>query len=271
MLKETSLIGNGFDLAAATYDCDFTESVIGKLQRNRVHHFLLKSLGDRSQKILEINCGTGEDALWLARHGNRVIATDASEKMIEECKRKIYESQFKSPVQAQQVSFSELKQKFSSESFDLIFSDFGGLNCVSPAELSRLVADFSSLLKPGGKFVAVIMGRKCLWERFYFVVKGKFKEALRRNSGKQVEVKIGNEEIPVWYYKPAEFRKIFKNSFVSGRVRPVGLFIPPSYLNCFFADRKFLLGIFSALEKVFPFSFLSDYADHYFIELRKKS
>lgn len=269
-MKETSFIGNAFDVAAATYDCDFSESVVGRLQRNRVHHFLQKSIRNRSQKILEINCGTGEDALWLAPQGNKVIATDASEKMIEESKRKISEHHLESAIEAHQASFSELKERFSSESFDLIFSDFGGLNCVSPPDLSQLAADFSSLLKPGGKFIAVIMGRKCLWERFYFLVKGKPNEAFRRNARRQVAVKIGDGEIPVWYHTPAEFRKLFKDKFVFTRVRPVGLFIPPSYLNCFFADWKFLLRVFNTLEKVFPFSFLSDFADHYFIELQKK-
>jgi ubiquinone/menaquinone biosynthesis C-methylase UbiE len=80
-----------FDILAETYDADFTQSQIGKLQRERVWKFLqaiLQTLG-RPLKILEINCGTGEDALRLAAMGHNIVATDASEIMIEKAQQKL--------------------------------------------------------------------------------------------------------------------------------------------------------------------------------------
>ena len=38
--------------------------------------------------MLEINCGTGIDADWLAKKGHFVIASDISSKMIEIAKKK---------------------------------------------------------------------------------------------------------------------------------------------------------------------------------------
>ncbi len=259
-----------FDSAACAYDAEFTNTPIGMLQRGRVRHFMNRSLQENSLSILEINCGTGEDAVWLAQKGHEIIATDASAKMIEEAEKKISGNNLASQVHTLQLSFSELAPNLSKKKFDLLFSNFGGLNCVSENELKKLAADFSSLMKPGGKLMAVVMGRKCLWERFYFSVKGKFKEAFRRNSKEAVNVKLEGGEIATWYYTPVEFSKFFKPQFEVVQVKPVGLFIPPSYLNCFLADKKFLLNIFSALEKIFPVSFLSTFADHYFIELRKR-
>jgi len=270
VLNESSSIGCSFDIAATTYDSNFTESAIGKLQRRRVLHFLQHSLPNQSLKILEINCGTGEDALWLAGKGHLVIATDISEHMIATARKKIAEENLDSFVTAARLSFDELAAHFTDEKFDLIFSDFGGLNCISEIELKKLAEDFSSLLKLNGKLIAVVMGRKCWWERFYFLVKGNFKEAFRRNSKEKVEARIEKEIISTWYYSPKEFRKIFKEHFTFRRMRPVGLFVPPSYLNCFFEDKKFLLSIFNALEKLFPLSFLSNYADHFYIELKKR-
>ena len=34
-------------------------------------------------RVLELNCGTGEDAVFLARRGVRVLATDLSGAMVE--------------------------------------------------------------------------------------------------------------------------------------------------------------------------------------------
>ena len=72
-----------FDIAATTYDNTFTYSKIGKLQRNLVYEHLSKILPiDHNLDILEINCGTGHDAIWLANQGHRVLATDISSEMI---------------------------------------------------------------------------------------------------------------------------------------------------------------------------------------------
>jgi len=260
---------NAFDAAACAYDAEFTNTPIGKLQRERVRHFLGRSLKETSLSILEINCGTGEDAIWLAKKGHGVMATDTSEKMIEITRQKIEEQKLNAKISSKQVSFNELNKNFPEEKFDLIFSDFGGLNCIAEIELKKLAEGFSSLLKPNGKLIAVVMGRKCLWERFYFGVKRKFKEAFRRSSKEKVEVRMENEIISTWYYSPREFKQIFKGHFRLVRKRPVGLFVPPSFLNCFFADKKSLLGIFNTFEKLFPFSIMSNYADHFYIELKK--
>jgi len=70
-----------FDRVAASYDDSFTRTVIGQAQRKQVWKRLLKAFapGDR---ILELNCGTGEDARFLAIRGRRIVACDGSAEMI---------------------------------------------------------------------------------------------------------------------------------------------------------------------------------------------
>jgi len=78
-----------FDDLAKDYDVGFTESAIGKMQRNRVWHFLgHRILSSEKSKILEVNCGTGVDAIWLADKGHEVLATDISPEMIERASSK---------------------------------------------------------------------------------------------------------------------------------------------------------------------------------------
>ena len=82
-------MGNSFDSAAAGYDQAFTHSVIGRLQRRYVREQLAKILDTHQpKKILEVNCGTGEDALWLSAQNYEVTATDISEAMIGVAKSK---------------------------------------------------------------------------------------------------------------------------------------------------------------------------------------
>ena len=44
-----------------------------------------------NQRILELGCGTGEDALRLARRGLEVVAVDASPGMIQVARQKAQE------------------------------------------------------------------------------------------------------------------------------------------------------------------------------------
>src|SRR6185312_9833172 len=70
-------VREGFDRAAATYDQDFTDSAIGRLQREAVWRQLDDLLlpGDL---LLDLGCGTGSDAIHLARRGLKIHAVDLS-------------------------------------------------------------------------------------------------------------------------------------------------------------------------------------------------
>ena len=262
MNLEEEITTTGFDSVASSYDNDFTFSNIGKYQRKRVYHFLEKILPeDNSLEILEINCGTGEDALWFAKKGHHVIATDASLKMIEIANAKCKMQNAKFEV----CSFNKLQKQFSNKKFDLIFSNFGGLNCINEVQLKKLSADLFSLLKPNGKFIAVIMGRRCLWEQFYFLAKGNLKKAFRRLSRDAVDAVLDSQVQKIFYYSPSEFKKIIETEFSIAMKKPVGIIIPPSYLEHFFRNKTRLLKIMNFKEKLLSFSFLSNLADHYFI------
>ena len=258
-----------FDILASTYDVDFTDSNIGRLQRERVWSFLQALLNvKQSLKILEINCGTGEDALRMASLGHRVIASDASAAMIEKAKEKSASCHIDLPVEFVVCSFGELSTLFVNEQFDLVFSNFGGLNCIDQPALKQLNKDLSSLIKPGGHLFFVIMGRCCLWEIFYFGIKGKLRTALRKFK-KSVNFTVNGTTMPVHYYSPAGIRKIFTTSFSFLQQHPVGLFIPPSYLEKEFELRPRFLDRLNKLEKGSGYSFLSLFADHYCINFKK--
>ncbi|HEY1015278.1 MAG TPA: methyltransferase domain-containing protein, partial [Herpetosiphonaceae bacterium] len=70
-----------FDTVAERYDGDFTSRRLGGWLRAAVWRRLGAAFrpGDRA---LELGCGTGEDALWLARRGVAVTATDVSPGML---------------------------------------------------------------------------------------------------------------------------------------------------------------------------------------------
>ena len=73
--------GPAFDTIAEEYDRMFTHSILGKAQRSLVHEALRDSFRE-GQHVLDLNCGTGEDAILMAARGISVLACDVSKRMI---------------------------------------------------------------------------------------------------------------------------------------------------------------------------------------------
>ena len=263
-----------FDHIAPSYDADFTHSLIGKWQRERVWHFLEKDLDrKKSLHILEINCGTGEDALWLVKKKHKVYATDASSEMIAQAEFKAKKSVLLNEKEKPELSFSvcafeQLTDKLSDQRFDLIFSNFGGLNCANEETLTHLNRIFSGLLQPNGKLIMVLLGKKCLTEKLFFTLKGDGVKANRRLQPASVQLAQQVFQ-PAWYYHSNEIKKLF-SSFTLQNKKPVGLFIPPSYLEPWIQKRKFLLPVLNIFEQTLGnLSALADYGDHIYLSLTK--
>lgn len=255
-----------FDIASQEYDSIFTHSNIGKAQRNRVYKYINPIIKqDKKLSILELNCGTGEDAIYFSELGHDVIASDLSEGMIAVAKAK---------KNAENVAFSvqdinTITEDTFNKKFDLIFSNFGGLNCLSSEQLSTFFKTASEVLLPNGKLVIVIMPKQCLWEQLYFSLKGDFKKAKRRNTTKSIPANVHGIDVETWYYNPEDIVSLSKKEFTLTNVQPIGLTIPPSYLENSILAKKPLLPIFKVIDSIFTGRFWGKYADHLLLELTK--
>ncbi len=257
-----------FDNYALSYDADFTRSSVGTLQRRRVWNYLKKKISNQTHpEVLELNCGTGEDALWFSKNEFTVTATDISEEMVGVASEKLTGTKttvFQSEIQ---TVYGKLKNK----KFDLIFSDFGGLNCLSPQELKTASLEFHELLNKGGRMVLVVMGRNCKWEQFYFKRKKDLGSAFRRKSKEGIEAIIFDQKFSTWYYSPDELVHYFSENFSVNAIKPIGIALPPSYLNNYFRKHPLQLQVLDFAEKILGnISSLSDRADHYIIDFTKK-
>lgn len=263
----------GFDQIAQQYDTDFVHTSIGKMQRQLVWHYLEKYFKQHTNlDILELNCGTGEDALWMAEKGHSTRATDVSEKMIDLARSKAKVNEWSENISFAILDISKPETYPTNNSFDLVFSNFGGFNCVDPGTLSNVMPAIAKLLKPNGHLIVVVMPKYCLWESVYFSLKGKFKEVFRRNRSGSLDVLLGNQTVKTWYYAPKEFAEICKTSFITTRIRPVGFFLPPSYLENYFSRHPAQLRFLNWKEKfISNWAFLSSYADHFIIDMEVRS
>lgn len=252
-----------FDSYAINYDDHFTNSLIGKAQREQVRKHLSKVIKGNIKIVLEVNCGTGEDAQWFTKKGMKVLATDISEGMIEVAKQKTNKIEF------QQLNCLDIGS-LEPTTYDMVFSNFGGLNCLNANELIQFRNGCESIQNKGNRLAFVIMGTQCWWECMYFRLKKDKEKSTRRQNRKGVDTIINDQKFKTWYYSPEYFKELFGDDYECIATKPVGLFVPPSYLEPYFAKRKFSLSVLRFFDRLFSFSFLSNFADHYIIVFEKK-
>ena len=263
-------MASSFDTVAHNYDETFTFTQTGKYQRERVWHYLDKlNLNSKDVSALEINCGTGEDAVYLANLFQTVVATDLSSEMIriaiEKSKQKKIDT-----IEFLATDMLEIRNRLPGRLFEMIFSNFGGLNCLNEDQIQNLSSELEAMSNPGGNLILVIMGRRCLWEKLYFFLKGKTSMVNRRMISTGVNANIGTTHQKTYYYSPKEIKNHFSGNWSFSRVIPIGLFLPPSYLDPFFSKHPWLLKLLRSAEKIFGgLSVGADYADHYLIHFTR--
>jgi len=139
-----------FDGLADGYDQSFTERAPGQWLRSMVFR-QVSSLLPASATILEVGCGTGEDAVRFAELGHSVIATDISRAMLEQARQKIAKAapDVRDRVQTHLLDAAAPGQASlgSDAHLDLVFSNFGALNCV--ADMGPLFDYANERLNPG--------------------------------------------------------------------------------------------------------------------------
>lgn len=223
-----------FGKQSTVFDEQYGSDTIVQYKRNRVRAVLQATLPPHSH-ILELNSGTGEDAIWLAQQGHRVHATDVSPGMQQVLQQKVAAAGLSASIDTELCSFTQLENLHHKGPYDCIFSNFAGLNCTG--ELHKVLAQFDSLLKPGGKAVLVVLPKFCLWE-LLLVFKGKFKTAFRRLFSKRgAPAHVEGQHFTCWYYNPSYIQQKLGTAFTLRHLEGLCTLVPPSYI-AHFAERR---------------------------------
>lgn len=259
-----------FDPLAPAYDDAFTNTTIGRYLRGRVHARLQIHF-HAGAHILELGCGTGEDALFLARQGIRVTATDASSAMLEITRAK---AQGSALINAQPLDLNQLpldSTKGTNDVFDGAFSSFGPLNCVD--DLPQLARWLAMRVRPGGIAAFGVMSPFCIWEPLWHGLHLDLKTAARR-WGEKVVFQPQPDTVPIRVYYPTirQITRAFGPCFRRTHVEGLGLCLPPSDVFGVIEKRPRLMQTLMRLERYFaPIGPLALLADHYWIEFERTS
>jgi SAM-dependent methyltransferase len=262
-----------FDPTAHAYDAEFTGQLLGKWLREQVW---AHTPFTAPMTMLELGCGTGEDARHFADMGISVLATDASGEMIAVAREKntkkgmIYHaptasssdlnsSQIPPPhcmerglgsgVEFLQLDLNNLPPTpLDTTPFDAVFSNFGVINCVeNRVAVAQFIHDH---LAENGVAVIVTMTRTCPIEIVWHLLHLHPKQAIRRFFGGRL-VNVGNGgALRVWYPTHRALRKDFARAGLRlERMVGIGVVLPPSYLAPLVARYPRFWGWMRGIEK----------------------
>jgi ubiquinone/menaquinone biosynthesis C-methylase UbiE len=255
--SDFEIVNRAFSKQSEHYDSDDFKNPILTEWRNQVYAHLNKYLKPASI-ILELNSGTGIDAIRLAELGHFVHATDVAAGMINQIRKKVAKRALLN-IFCTQLSFEKLDQ-LGIEPVDYIFSNFGGLNCTE--DLTKVTRHFPSLLKPGGFVTLVIMPPVCLWEWFW-IFKGHGKKAFRRLNKSGAIAHLEGEHFQTFYYSVREIKKALGDNFRLIACEGLGsLSPPPSKIEFAIQHPRFytlLRRVDRFFSRIFPFN---RWADH---------
>lgn len=158
-----------------------------------------------ADRVLDLGCGTGDDALHFAECGVVVEGIDISAKMIDIA--------ISRGVAARRLGIEDLP--VLSGSFSGAISNFGALNCIQ--DLRLVAAQLARLVRPGGMVAICIMGRFAWGETLASASKLQWNKAVRRWSGRALW-----RGMDVFYHSSQQVRAAFEEGFTFERRVSIG-------------------------------------------------
>lgn len=256
-------VNKGFSKIYEHYEKLNNESIIDQTMRQQVYAHIERFL-QPNQSILELNSGSGIDAVYFAKKGFNVIATDIADGSEKYIGSKIERFNL-DKLSFKKSSFLNLDE-LKSQHFDYVFSNFGGLNCTN--ELEKVVESLNLILKKDAIITFVIMGKYYPWDWIY-ILKGKFKRAFIRFQKNGAFANVEGEVVITNYHTSKKIKSLFKKNFDYLDSENLGLFYP-SVNHTSITKYKNLIKKLIAFDLKFKNRVPIGIGDYYIITFQKK-
>ncbi len=243
-------VREAFDRHAGVYEDVFSAADI----RGEVWE-IADPLFSPRMKLLDLGCGTGEDAVHFAERGVDVTAIDISTTMLSKLGAKANRNIRYEPV--------DMRSYSSSVVLDGVLSNFGALNCVADLDwLARLP------IVTGGHAVLTFMGRFYPLEFMTFLLKGNARGAFRRSKMFGTAV-VEGVSFPVYYHSFRSIRRALDPKFELIQVRGLRSIAPAPHLKHLRRFRAVRL-LESLDRRLCSHPLTATYADHYVSVWRRR-
>lgn len=213
-------VAEAFSRKALIYD-GFGENHENFHRMRQKFYAHIQSVMPPGGQLLEINAGTGQDAVELAGRGYHIHATDFAPGMLAEIEEKVTRLRLTNQITVQTCSFTEL-ERVTGGPYDGLYSNSGGLNCI--ADLSIVARSLPALLRPGARVTWVIMPKICPWE--LAVIPKDRRVGTRRLHRNGVLAHVEGVYFMTYYFSAKQVERSFGPRFRRIRLEGLSTFTP---------------------------------------------
>jgi ubiquinone/menaquinone biosynthesis C-methylase UbiE len=264
-LRDTQI---AFDSVAGDYDGPRGNNMLIQDMRREMWRWMDTTFAPGS-RLIDIGCGTGLDAIRMAKLGHHVTATDWSPQMALRTSDRAARERLTDRVSVIAAGAQELDRLDAEGAYDGAYSNLGPLNCVP--DLGEVARQCARLLKPGGALVFSVIGRICPWEIAHYARRRDWARLKVRFARGFVPVTMNKHTIWTRYYGPREFYRFFRSRFALAHYRGLCVFAPPPYLTWVQQRYPRSYGRLWRLDRRFAgWPLLRATGDHFLVVMRKR-
>ncbi len=216
-----------YDRYAARYDDILRENLINAYVRRRSLTALLSTF-EPGSRLLELGCGTGDEAIELGLQGREVVALDPASAMVDVARRKARESGVDDRVSFRVGDASAVGGDWlDGAQFDGAYASF---SLSYEPDLIPVAQTFGRALKEGGTVLLSAMNRCCPTEWFLALMAARPQIAFRRLRGLTFH-KVGESLTLVYPRTSWQVIRPFHPVFRAVRLEALLTVLPPHYAN----------------------------------------
>jgi len=252
-------VESAFDAAAPIFASRNLNPIVAWTRRQNLA--LLEACFPPKSHLIELGCGTGEDAVALAADGHYIFGIDLSGQMVQAAARRVADAGMNDRVVVVRGKFTDLESLLAYSPWKDFDGAYASFSLFTEDELSPVVLALHKVLPPGGIFACTLGNRLPLAEAASYAIRLQPRHALQRLVQPRAHEVYGR-----WFrireYFPAETKRAFSGYFRLRELVGLPVFLPPVYLKGFYerlgGAQALVQGIDRSLAPHFPWKYLGE-------------
>ena len=240
---------DGWDHYASQYISLNQPNSVYRLTKSLMHTLIshLFKEGGNDKRVLDLNCGTGNDFDFFIQNGWKITGCDGSQGMLNKAYEKYHEHIKSREIELFKGRLEDLDEDtFSNRRFDLIFSVTGGFSYISDDEVIRINGVLKKHLAPRGKIITAHLSDFCFPDMIYNFLRFKPRRACLRLK-EQVQVNIKGTDYIMHLRSFGRLKKLFEANLSIESMQPLLAFTPPYQSG--YRPPRWLIRFHEALER----------------------
>lgn len=254
-------VSEAFDKTAPSMDTVVLRNPINAWMR-QVNFSVLRKSFPAGCTLLELGCGTGEEARRLAEKGCRILAIDVSEGMVARARNKAESSGLRDRIIIQQGRTADMEKIVQMSPWRTFDGAYASFSLTYEPGLREICTSLHRILKPGALFICTLPNKIVLSEALIYGFQLRFRQVTWRFA-RPLHREIEGHQLIIQAYRPQEVVRSFDGLFRLRSLIGVPVFLPPVYLHPFYRrlgrGQRLLQRLDSLLDSYYPWNHLGEH------------